>query len=120
MLLSGKSWNPQNLNPSYVKSVDAMVQSAANHGIYLFLDPYSSAYNPGPSGFDASQHSIDEMRQWGEFWGRRYQKYSHVNFALGNDRLDAPQADAVVSGLQKYMPDRLMTTDLDRRSTGLE
>ena len=111
MLLSGKSWNPQNLNPSYVKSVDAMVQSAANHGIYLFLDPYSSAYNPGPSGFDASQHSIDEMRQWGEFWGRRYQKYSHVNFALGNDRLDAPQADAVVSGLQKYMPDRLMTTD---------
>jgi hypothetical protein len=111
MLLGGTSWNPQNLNPSYVKSVDAMVQSAANHGIYLFLDPFSVAYNPGSSGFDPSQHSIDEMRQWGEFWGSRYAKYSHVNFALGNDRLDGPQADAVASGLQKYMPDRLMTTD---------
>jgi len=111
MLLGGTSWTPQNLNPAYVKSVDAMVQSAANHGIYLFLDPLSSAYNPGPDGFDASQHSLDEMRQWGEFWGERYQKYSHVNFVLGNDRLDGPQADAVVNGLQKHMPDRLMTTD---------
>jgi hypothetical protein len=114
MLLGGTSWNPHNLNPSYVKSVDAMVRSAANHRFYLFLDPYSVAYNPGSIGFDPSQHSLDEMQQWGEFWGSRYQNYSHVNFALGNDRLDGPQADAVAKGLQKYMPDRLMTTDWER------
>ena len=111
MLLHGTSWDPQNLNPAYVASVDAMVRSAAEHGIYLFLDPFSSGYNPGPDGFDPSQHSTDEMRQWGEFWGNRYKNYSHVNFALGNDRLVWPQVDNVVSGLQKYMPDRLMTTD---------
>jgi len=111
MLLSGTSWNPQNLNPAYVASVDAIVRSAANHGIYLFLDPFSAAYDPGPGGFDPSQHSTDEMRQWGEFWGNRYKNYSHVNFALGNDRVISPQVDSVVSGLKKYMPDRLMTID---------
>ncbi len=111
MLLSGASWNPQNLNPAFVASVDAMVQSAAKHGIYLFLDPMNSGYEPGPGGFDPSQHSTDEMRQWGEFWGSRYKNYSHVNFALGNDRLVSPQVDSLVSGLTKYMPDRLITID---------
>ena len=33
MLLKGTSWNPQNLNPAYVASVDAMVKAAADHGI---------------------------------------------------------------------------------------
>jgi hypothetical protein len=99
------------VNPAYVASVDAMVRSAAKHGIYLFLDPFSSAYDPRPGDFDPSQHSPDEMRRWGEFWGNRYQDQSHVNFALGNDRLVAPQVDSVVNGLKKYMPDRLMTTD---------
>ena len=47
MLLSGTSWDPENLNPAYVASVDAMVKSAADHGIYLFLDPFSSGYEPG-------------------------------------------------------------------------
>ena len=111
MLLHGTSWNPQNLNPAYVASVDAIVKSAANHGIYLFLDPFSVGYDPGPTGFDPSQHSNDEMRQWGEFWGNRYKNYSHINFTLGNDKLVWPQVDSVVDGLKKYMPDRLMTTD---------
>ncbi|MGO8791030.1 MAG: DUF4038 domain-containing protein [Terriglobia bacterium] len=111
MLLGSTSWNPQNLNPSYVASVDTIVKSAANHSIYLFLDPFSAGYDPGQEGFDPSQHSADEMRQWGEFWGNRYKGYSHVNFALGNDRLVWPQVDSVVSGLEKYMPDRLVTID---------
>jgi hypothetical protein len=111
MLLEGTSWMPQNLNPAYVASVDALVRDAAIHGIYLFLDPMSSAYEPGAVGFDPSHHSTDEMHQWGEFWGKHYKDYSHVNFVLGNDRLVWPQADSVVSGLMKYMPDRLMTTD---------
>jgi len=111
MLLSGTKWDPQNLNPAYVASVDAMVRSAANHGIYLFLDPFSSAYDPGPGDFDPSIHSVDEMRQWGEFWGKRYQSYSHLNFVFGNDRMVSPQVDSVAEGLMKYMPDRLMVTD---------
>ena len=118
MLLHGTSWDPKNLNPAYVASVDAMVRSAEGHGIYLFRDPFSSGYEPGPTGFDPSQHSNDEMRQWGEFWGNRYKNYSHVNFALGNDRLVWPQVDNVVSGLQKYMPDRLMTTDWENGPPG--
>ena len=32
MLLHGASWDPENLNPAYVASVDAMVKSAADHG----------------------------------------------------------------------------------------
>jgi len=111
MLLKGTSWSPGNLNPAYVASVDALVRSAANHGIYLFLDPCSSGYTPGPDDFDPARHSPDEMRRWGEFWGNRYKEYSHVNFALGNDMLVSPQVDSLVSGLEKYMPDRLMTID---------
>jgi len=111
MLLGGTSWNPQNLNPAYVASVDAIIRSAANHGIYVFLDPFSCSYHPGPDSFEPSRHSPEEMSQWGEFWGSRYKNYSHVNFVLGNDRIVVPQVDSVVTGLQKYMPDRLMTTD---------
>lgn len=111
MLFHGTSWDPANLNPAYVAMVDTMVSSALRHGIYLFLDPFSSAYTPGPSGFDPSKHSAEEMRAWGEFWGKRYKNYAHVNFALGNDRLVWPQVDNVVSGLEKFMPDRLVTID---------
>ena len=118
MLLHGASWDPENLNPDYVASVDAMVKSAADHGIYLFLDPFSSGYDPGPAGFDPSQHSPEEMRRWGEFWGNRYKHYSHLNFALGNDRLVWPQVDRVVNGLEKYMPDRLVTTDWENGPPG--
>jgi hypothetical protein len=118
MLLSGSSYSPQNLNPAYVASVDAMVRSAANHGIYLFLDPFNSTYEPGATGFDPSQHSTDEMREWGEFWGKRYQDYSHLNFALGSDKLVWPQVDSVVEGLEKYMPDRLVTTDWENGPPG--
>jgi hypothetical protein len=111
MLLKGTSWYPHNLNPAYVASVDAMVRSAAAHGIYLFLDPCNSAYNPKAGNFDPAKHSTDEMRQWGEFWGNRYKEYSHINFALGSDRLVSPQVDSIVTGIKKYMPDRLMTVD---------
>jgi hypothetical protein len=111
MLLKGTSWYPQNLNPAYVASVDALLRSAAAHGIYLFLDPCNSAYDPKAEDFDPTRHSNDEMRAWGEFWGNRYKQYSNVNFALGSDRLVSPQVDSMVSGITKYMPDRLMTVD---------
>jgi Protein of unknown function (DUF4038)/Putative collagen-binding domain of a collagenase len=111
MLRHGTSWDPKNLNPAYVAFVDAMVRSAARHGIYLFLDPFSCGYRPGPDGFDPAKHSPDGMHRWGEFWGKRYRNYTHVNFALGNDRLVWPQVDSVVSGLEQYMPDRLITID---------
>ena len=51
------------------------------------------------------------MREWGEFWGNRYKEYSHINFALGSDKLVSPQVDSMVAGIKKYMPDRLMTVD---------
>lgn len=118
MLLHGSSWNPENLNPAYVASVDALVKSAAKHGVYLFLDPFSSGYDPGSEGFDPSRHSTEEMRRWGEFWGNRYRNYPHINFALGNDKLVWPQVDSVVEGLEKFMPDRLVTTDWENGPPG--
>jgi hypothetical protein len=112
MLLNGTSWSPDNLNPAYVASVDAMVMSAAKHGIYLFLDPFNAGYSSEHEGaFIPEKHSSEEMRQWGEFWGNRYRNYTHVNFVFGNDRLVAPQVDDIASGIMKYMPDRLMTID---------
>jgi hypothetical protein len=111
MLLHGTSWDPKNLNPAYVASVDAMIKSATKHRIYLFLDPFSCGYRPGPDGFDPTKHSPGEMRRWGEFWGKRYGNYANVNFALGNDRLVWPQVDDVVRGLEQYTPDRLVTVD---------
>jgi len=99
MLLKGTSWYPQNLNPAYVASVDALLRSAAAHGIYLFLDPCNSAYDPKAEDIDPTRHSNDEMRAWGEFWGNRYKQYSNVNFALGSDRLVSPQVDSMVSGI---------------------
>jgi hypothetical protein len=111
MLLKGTSWSPQNLNPAYVASVDAVVQSAARHGIYLFLGAFNCTYGHAEGIFYPEKHSLDEMRQWGEFWGQRYQDQAHVNFLFGSDRLVVPQVDEVARGIMKYMPDRLMTTD---------
>jgi hypothetical protein len=111
MLLKGTSWSPQNLNPAYIASVDAVVQSAAKHGIYLFLDPFNAGYGQDEGAFYPEKHSPEEMRQWGEFWGKRYKDYAHVNFVFGSDRLVSPQVDDVANGIMEYMPDRLMTTD---------
>jgi Protein of unknown function (DUF4038)/Putative collagen-binding domain of a collagenase len=116
MLLKGTSWSPQNLNPAYVASVDAVVQSAARHGIYLFLNPFGCSYTTRTDGheedtFYPEKHSREEMRQWGEFWGKRYKDYTHVNFVFGEDRLVWPQVDDVADGIMKYMPDRLMVID---------
>jgi hypothetical protein len=111
MLLHGTSWDPKNLNPAYVASVDAMVRAATQHRFYLFLDPFDSAYQTGRLDFDPTKYPLSEMRRWGEFWGKRYRDFTNVNFALGNDRLVWPQVDSVVSGLEQYMPDRLVTID---------
>jgi len=111
MLLKGESWRPDNLNPAYIASVDAVVQSAAKHDIYLFLNPFSCTYGDDEGIFHPEKHSREEMRQWGEFWGKRYKDQTHVNFEFGSDRVVAPQADDVANGIMKYMPDRLMTID---------
>jgi hypothetical protein len=111
MLLEGTSWNPRNLNPAYVASIDAVVETAAKHRIYLFLDPFTCGYGHHEGIFYPEKHSREEMRQWGEFWGKRYKDQTHVNFVFGDDRLVWPQVDDVADGIMNYMPDRLMTID---------
>jgi len=106
MLLNGTSWSPDNLNPAYVASVDAMVMSAAKHGIYLFLDRLMPA-TPVNMRVHLFRKSIRAKKcASGANSGAIVTgTITHVNFVFGNDRLVAPQVDDIASGIMKYMPD---------------
>jgi len=96
---------PPNLNMAYVNSVDQMVISAGNNGIYLFLDPINEP------GMKWPEHSKGDCEAWGRFWGDRYAKYPWVNILMGSDEVPQPQSNWIVDGLRHSLSDRLFCID---------
>ena len=102
-------------NEAYFARVDAMVASAASHGIWLWLDPIETG------GFIPTLHAngMAADRAYGRFLGRRYRNASHVVWMSGNDFQSWPDpADdelvlAVAQGIRDEDPRHLQTTELD-------
>lgn len=102
-------------NEAYFKRLDFAVESAARHGILIFIDPMETI------GWLATlrNNGLDASYAFGQMLGRRYGKYKNVAWLSGNDfqRWRIPTDDALVlavaKGIQSVAPQQLQTVELN-------
>ncbi|HXK21827.1 MAG TPA: DUF4038 domain-containing protein [Myxococcota bacterium] len=102
-------------NEDFFARVDAMVASAAAHGIWLWLDPIQTL------GFLETLHAngLAADREYGRFLGRRYRNADNIVWMSGNDfqTWSNTADDAVVlevaRGIHDEAPRHLQTTELN-------
>ncbi len=109
--LNGESFEPSNINPAYMTSLDYIVASAARHNQYIMID--LPVYNLG------GVHIYDKIPaiqyyHFGQYLGKRRKNYGHLLFMFGNDGFVSSLENRIWNGIKEYMPDALTTTDANR------
>jgi hypothetical protein len=102
-------------NEVYFRRLDHMIEIAAAHDFFVFIDPVETAgwlqtlRNNGPQVAYA----------YGQYLGRRYKKYSNVGWISGNDfnrwrvPADDALAQAVAKGIKSVAPEQIQTVELN-------
>lgn len=102
-------------NPAYFARLDYAVQSAAGHGIALFLTPLDQGGWLGT----LQANGLTKDTAYGAFLGSRYKGYANIVWQLGNDfqTWRTPSDDALVrgiaTGIASVDPTHLVTSELD-------
>ncbi len=79
--------DPSQPNPAYFSHVDAIVQMAAEQGIYVALLPtwgdkvFTNSWGKGPEVF-----TEENAKAFGYWIGNRYKDQSHIIWVIGGDR----------------------------------
>jgi hypothetical protein len=102
-------------NEAYFTRLDDIVEIAAAHGIYVFLDPMETI------GWlqTLRNNGLDSDYAYGQFLGRRYRKFANVGWISGNDfnnwrvPADDALAQAVAKGIKSEAPDQLQTVEIN-------
>ena len=102
-------------NEAYFARLDYAVESAAKHGILLFIDPMETiGWLP-----TLRNNGLDAALAYGRYLGKRYKRFQNVAWLSGNDfnRWSVPADDelvlAVAKGIQTESPDQLQTVELN-------
>jgi hypothetical protein len=120
--LPGGELDLRSPNAAYFARVDAMVTSAANHGITLWLDPIETG------GFLSTlqANGVAANREYGRFLGRRYRDRDNIVWMSGDDyyawtdaRTDAVVL-AVAQGIRDEDTRHLQTTELGALQSSLD
>ena len=84
------NWNPETPNEAYFKQVDAILELAEQHGLYMALLPvwgdkvgpqYPQFASPGPVVF-----TPENAKVYAAFLAKRYAKHTHIVWMIGGDR----------------------------------
>ena len=102
-------------NEAYFVRLDGAIESAARHGIFVFIDLAETI------GWLATlrNNGLDASYSFGQYLGRRYRKYKNVGWLSGNDfiRWRIPADDALVlavaRGIQSVAPQQLQTVEIN-------
>lgn len=102
-------------NEAYFVRLDGAIESAARHGIFVFIDPAETI------GWLATlrNNGLDASYAFGQYLGHRYGKYKNVAWLNGNDfiRWRIPADDALVlavaRGIQSVAPQQLQTVEIN-------
>jgi len=102
-------------NEAYFARLDLAVESAARHGILIFIDPAETI------GWLSTlrNNGLDAAYAYGQYLGRRYGKYKNVAWLSGNDflRWRIPADDALVlavaKGIKSVAPEQLQTVEIN-------
>lgn len=79
--------DPNQPNPAYFAHVDAVLEMAAEFGMYVALLPtwgdkvFTNSWGKGPEVF-----TVENARSFGAWLGNRYKNESHLIWVLGGDR----------------------------------
>ncbi len=102
-------------NEAYFTRLDHMVEIAAAHDIYVFIDPMETiGWLP-----TLRNNGVKAAYSYGQYLGGRYKKYANVGWISGNDfnnwrvPADDALAQAVARGIQSQAPDQLQTVELN-------
>ncbi|MCC7207827.1 MAG: glycoside hydrolase family 140 protein [Anaerolineae bacterium] len=109
--------NPDMPNEAYFEHVDAVIDLAAEKGLYIALlptwgDKYNKMWGGGPVIFNA-----DNAARYGAWMARRYADRSNLIWVLGGDRPEshegvdfAPVVRAMANGVRSVVgPDAVLT-----------
>ena len=102
-------------NEAYFVRLDHVVESAARHGHFVFLDPVETA------GWLATlrNNGVADASAYGQYFGHRYGKYKNVAWISGNDfgRWRNPSDDALVlavaKGIKSVAPEQMQTVEIN-------
>ena len=86
-------------NEAYFARLDYVVESAARHGILVFIDPIETiGWLP-----TLRNNGLDAAFAYGQYLGRRYKRYPNVAWLSGNDfnRWRIPSDDDLVLAVAK-------------------
>jgi hypothetical protein len=101
-------------NPAYFARADAMIRTAAKHGITVFLDPIETG---GWLGV-LRDSGPEKAAAYGRYLGHRYRNFPNIVWMSGNDFSSAGDAtnDAVVlavaNGIKSTDPNHIHTVEL--------
>lgn len=102
-------------NEAYFKRLDYAVESAARHGIFVFIDPAETI-----GWLDTLRNNgLDASYAYGQYLGRRYGGDKNVGWISGNDfqRWRFPADDAlalaVAKGIHSVAPQQLQTVEIN-------
>jgi hypothetical protein len=102
-------------NEAYFARLDHMVEIAAAHNIYVFIDPMETiGWLP-----TLRNNGLKAANAYGRYLGQRYKKYPNVGWISGNDfnnwrvPTDDALAQVVARGIKAEAPDQLQTVELN-------
>lgn len=102
-------------NEAYFTRLDHIIEIAAAHDIFVFIDPMETI------GWlqTLRNNGLQSAYTYGQYLGRRYKKFANVGWLSGNDfnnwriASDDALALAVAKGIKSESPDQLQTVELN-------
>lgn len=109
-------------NEAYFSRLDHMVEIAAAHDIFVFIDPLETV------GWlqTLRNNGLKAAYAYGQYLGRRYKRFSNVGWISGNDfklwrvPADNALALAVAKGIKSVAPEQIQTVELYNNSSSLD
>jgi Protein of unknown function (DUF4038)/Putative collagen-binding domain of a collagenase len=118
MLPGGNDYTHSDLSKpdeAYFTRLDHIVESAARHGIFVFIDPVETAGWLPP----LRNNGLKVAYGYGQYLGNRYKKFSNVAWLNGNDFMgwqkatDDALVQAVAKGIKSVDPDQIQTVEFN-------
>src|SRR5437870_3498786 len=107
-LMMANGWAIGTLNDAYFVTIDAILSTAQQHGIYCLFTPLSECQCVQKN---INSNSVDKWRKYGLYLGSRYKNRANIIWQFGNDNFNETAQHAIVQGLKDAGDTHLMTVN---------
>jgi len=107
-LMMANGWDIGTLNDAYFVTIDAILSTAQQHGIYCMLTPLSECQWTQKN---INSNSAEKWRKYGLYLGNRYKNWANIIWQFGNDNFNEKAQHAIVEGIKEAGDTHLMTVN---------